>query len=193
MKRIFLLITVVAALYSTSNGAANKDTALVLVDFENEWTMQQSPFYLGTLDTLLTKTNSLIDYCLKKGFKRVYIRHVEKKSTTAFAPNSKNVELIPTLHKQKTDPLITKYKISPFYNTDLEKELKGMKHLIICGILTNLCVRSTISDAYDREYGITVVKDCCQSYDTLSHSFTLTDLKTTRPEIQFVSLSEIVK
>jgi nicotinamidase-related amidase len=43
-----------------------------------------------------------------------------------FAEGTKNVEIISGLKKNKNDVLIKKNKISPFYKTTLEKELKGI-------------------------------------------------------------------
>lgn len=86
-----------------------------------------------------------------------------------------------------------KNKISPFYNTSLDQELHGIKHVIVCGILTNLCVRSFIQDAYDREFTITVVKDCCVAHSPEIQEFTFYDLAQTRDEIDFTELKEFVQ
>jgi nicotinamidase-related amidase len=55
------------------------------------------------------------------------------------------------LHIDWRPEVLTKNKISPFYNRDLERILKEMKpdDLVVAGIMTNLCVRSAVSDAYD--------------------------------------------
>jgi len=167
--------------------------ALILVDFENEWTDKSSDYFVGDVSDLIKKTNKLIDYCRKNGYKIIFTTHVEKDSDSAFAPNSKNVEIIKELHKQDSDVLITKNKISPFYKTNLEKELKGITEIVICGILTNLCVRSLAQDAYDRDFQITIIKDCCRAFDVETHEFTLKDLKATREEIEFLNLNEFIK
>jgi len=91
------------------------------------------------------------------------------------------------------DTVIIKNKISPFYNTSLEKELHGIKHVIVCGILTNLCVRSFIQDAYDRDFAITVIKDCCVAHTPEIQEFTFYDLAQTREEIDFTDLKEFVE
>jgi len=167
--------------------------ALILVDFENQWLDKSSEYYVGNIDKLLTKTNQLIDYCRSKGYKLIFTRHVELDSDAEFAPNSKAVDIISKLHKQKSDILITKHKISPFYQTNLDQELKSIKSVIICGILTNLCVRSAIQDAYDRDLDITVIKDCCVAFDKPTQAFTFKDLKATREEIQFLNLNQFLK
>ena len=167
--------------------------ALICVDFENEWTDKSSDYFIGDISDVIKKTNKLIDFCRKNGYKIVFTTHVEKDSDSAFASNSKNVEIIKELHKQDSDVLITKNKISPFYKTNLDKELKGIKEIVICGILTNLCVRSLAQDAYDRDFQITIVKDCCRAFDEETHEFTIKDLKATREEIEFLNLNEFTK
>lgn len=167
--------------------------ALILVDFENEWTDKSSDYFVGDISDVIKKTNKLIDFCRKNGYKIIFTTHVEKDSDSAFASNSKNVEIIKELHKQDSDVLITKNKIGPFYKTNLDKELKGIKEIVICGILTNLCVRSLAQDAYDRDFQITIVKDCCRAFDEETHEFTIKDLKATREEIEFLNLNEFTK
>ena len=91
-------------------------------------------------------------------------------------------------------------ELSPFTHADanksvklFEKELKGIKEIVICGILTNLCVRSLAQEAYDRDFQITIIKDCCVAFDAETHEFTLKDLKATREEIEFLNLNEFTK
>ena len=163
--------------------------ALLLVDLENEWLDKKSDYFVGDISLMLGRTNRLIDTCRRRGYKVIFITHIEK-TGSAFAPNSKNVQIIKAIHRSKGDVLIKKNKISPFYNTSLLRELNGAKEIVVSGILANLCVRSTVQDAYDRDFKITVVKDCCASFDKKTQDFTFDDLKLTRPEIRFVNLRD---
>ena len=167
--------------------------SLILVDFENEWIDEKSDYYIGDISEVLGRTNKLIDFCREQGYKIIFIRHVEKDSDGEFAENSQNTEIISGLHKKDDDIVITKYKISPFYGTELERELEGVDELVVAGILSNLCVRSTVQDAYDRDFNITVIKDCCVSFDQKTQNFTFKDLKETREEIEFANLEEFIK
>ena len=169
------------------------EKALILVDFENEWVNKNSDYYVGDISEVIAKVNKLIDECRKNGFKIIFTRHIEKDSNDAFAPNSKHIKLIKGLDKKDSDIVITKYKISPFYKTSLEKELKGIKKIVVAGISTNLCVRSLVHDAYDRDFNITVIKDCCVAFDKETQEFTFKDLKATREEVQFLNLNDFLK
>jgi nicotinamidase-related amidase len=164
--------------------------ALILVDLENEWLDKKSDYFVGDISKMLKRTNRLIDRCRARKYKIIFITHIEKGSDSAFAPDSPDVEIIGGLHRNKADVLIKKNKISPFYKTNLSNELKGVKEIVVSGILSNLCVRSTVQDAYDRDFKITVIKDCCASFDKKTQDFTFADLKFTRPEVEFKNLKD---
>ena len=166
--------------------------ALICVDFEKEWTNRNSDYFVGDILQVIERTNKLIDYCRNNSYKIIFTRHVEKDSKDAFIEGSENIEIIDGLHKRGGDALITKNKISPFYKTNLDKALKNINKIVVCGILTNLCVRSLVQDAYDRDFEIKVVKDCCVSFDDETQEFTFKDLKATREEIEFLDLDEFI-
>lgn len=89
--------------------------------------------------------------------------------------------------------MITKHKISPFFKTDLDDYLmcKGIDEILVGGIMTNLCVRSAVSDAYDRDLRISLLKDICVSGSKKIDAFTFSDLKRTRPEVKIVGTNEV--
>lgn len=167
--------------------------ALLLIDFEKEWVDKSSDYYVGDIPGVIERTNRLTEFCRSQGYKIIFTRHVEKDSDGAFAAGSENVEIIPRLHKKDSDVLITKNKISPFYQTKLQAELKGVSKIVVAGLLTNLCVRHTVEDAYDRDFKIIVIKDCCATFDSKTQEFTFNDLKATREEVEFVTLKEFLK
>ena len=166
---------------------------LVLVDFQEEWRDKKSDYYLGQFRNQLRNASLLMEQFHRNGWPIILTRHVEADSTKAFAEGTKNTQIVPELSAGPTDRVITKNKISPFYNTDLEQILKEVAadQLVVGGIMTNLCVRSLVSDAYDRGYRIKVVTDACVSDSAEVDRFTFKDLKKTRPEIEFVKTKEL--
>jgi nicotinamidase-related amidase len=169
---------------------------LIIVDYENEWIDKNSKYYVGDISEKINKLNKLIKFCREKSIPIIFTTHIEPESKTAFAENTERVEIIKDVDFQSgKDILIKKNKISPFFKTELEERLKELNadELIITGILTNLCVRSCISDAYDRDYKITVITDTCVAFSDDVQEFTFKDLKNTRPEIEFVTVGEFIK
>jgi nicotinamidase-related amidase len=54
-----------------------------------------------------------------------------------------------------------KCALSGFSHTQLEQILRqrGIRHVIVCGFLTNLCVEGTARSAYDRGFTVTIARD----------------------------------
>ncbi len=77
-------------------------------------------------------------------------------------------------------------KNSEYFVGDISGVLKRTK-------MTNLCVRSAVQDAYDRDFKIKVIKDCCVSIDRESQDFTFKNLKATREEVEFLDLEEFLE
>ena len=70
--------------------------------------------------------------------------------------------IIPELKPQVNDIEIYKTRFSGFYQTVLDSMLKQLriKHLIVTGCTTSVCVESTVRDAMFRDYSPVVLEDC---------------------------------
>jgi ureidoacrylate peracid hydrolase len=72
-------------------------------------------------------------------------------------------QLIEEIKVQPGDILIDKPKYSAFFGTNLEMNLKtfDIKYLLFTGVATNVCVESTIRDAFYRLFWPIMVEDAC--------------------------------
>ncbi|HZR42295.1 MAG TPA: isochorismatase family cysteine hydrolase [Ktedonobacteraceae bacterium] len=66
-----------------------------------------------------------------------------------------------------TDIVVTKRRVSGFSGSDLEVVLRAqdISHLVLCGIATSGVVLSTLREAADKDYQLTVLADCCFDSD----------------------------
>jgi len=73
-----------------------------------------------------------------------------------------NTDIVPDLKPHADDLIVYKTRFSGFYATDLDARLKqmGVKHLIITGCTTSICVESTVRDAMFRDYLCVLLADC---------------------------------
>ena len=83
-------------------------------------------------------------------------------------------EVIPELAGYRGE-IIPKRRYSGFFGTSLEEKLRELKpeRLIVCGVLTNICVLHTTADARNRDYEVEVPVDCVASPDEAAHRFAL--------------------
>jgi ureidoacrylate peracid hydrolase len=73
-----------------------------------------------------------------------------------------NTDILPALKPLPSDTVVYKSRFSGFYRTKLDDVLRqsGMKHLIVTGCTTSVCVESTLRDAMFRDYDCVVLADC---------------------------------
>ncbi len=70
-------------------------------------------------------------------------------------------QIVDELVPQAGDTVIVKSRYSGFHATDLDSVLRsrGIRNLLMVGIASNVCVESTIRDAYFLEYWPVMVAD----------------------------------
>lgn len=95
-----------------------------------------------------------------------------------FAPGGWGHALVDTL--QPADIVIEKVAYSAFYMTRLEWVLRkaGIETLVVCGIVTNGGVASTLRDAHVRDFGTLLLTDGCAAFKTETHDRSIADLST---------------
>ena len=73
-----------------------------------------------------------------------------------------NTDIVTQLTPQATDLVVYKSRFSGFYRTDLDTRLEemGIRHLIVTGCTTSVCVESTVRDAMFRDYLCVLLADC---------------------------------
>lgn len=71
-------------------------------------------------------------------------------------------DIVNDLEPEAGDVVLYKTRFSGFYETELDSVLKtaGIKHLIVTGCTTSVCVESTIRDAFFRDYHCILLTDC---------------------------------
>jgi nicotinamidase-related amidase len=88
-----------------------------------------------------------------------------------FAEGDAMVQIHPRVAPEPGDVVVTKRRVSAFTGSDLEVVLRaaGVDSLVLTGIATSGVVLSTLREAADRDYEITVLSDCCGDRDPEVH------------------------
>ena len=73
------------------------------------------------------------------------------------------------------DLVVTKHRFSAFEGTDLDLILRslGARALVIGGVVTHVCVESTVRDAFFKDYSCVVPSDAVAGYNQLWHDTSL--------------------
>ena len=91
---------------------------------------------------------------------------------------SESAALLPELGLRPEDTIIKKDRYSAFYKTDLEQRLhrKGIKDLVVGGVMTNLCCETTARDAFVRDFRVFFLADGTATANAEFHLATLKNL-----------------
>lgn len=86
-----------------------------------------------------------------------------------------NSDIVPELTPRAGDTVVYKTRFSGFYRTDLDERLRelGIKHLVVIGCTTSVCVESTVRDAMFRDYQCVLLGDCMA--EPIGNTFTRTN------------------
>ena len=171
-------------------------TAMIVVDMQNAFLSDEGSMVKTGMDiTELKKTAApvrhLVEACHSADIPIIFTRMVQRadfkdaglrlerrpalKEVDSLVAGTWDAELDPRMDVQTRDYILDKTRYSSFYNTNLEVILRGLAvdTLIICGVTTEICVESTIRDAYFRDYKIVVPEDAVAAMDVTRHQGTL--------------------
>jgi nicotinamidase-related amidase len=160
----------------------NQHAALLVMDVQ-EATVNM----LGDSAPLMNSLTTAIQKARKNKIPVIYVVIGFRKGYPEASPNNKSFSMIKTgsmnfdteeaakvhasVAPQQGDIIVTKKRVSAFTGSDLEVVLRsmGINHLVLTGIATSGVVLSTLREAADKDYRITVLSDCCADRDEEVH------------------------
>lgn len=134
-------------------------TALLVIDFQNEYFTGKMPIPDGT--KALNNTKRLITFADQHKMPVFHIQHVTPAGTPIFAEDGYTVQFHPEMQPSTHHSVVQKSNVSVFAGTDIDARLKAasIKTLIIAGLMTHACVAGAARDAAPAGYDVIVVDD----------------------------------
>jgi nicotinamidase/pyrazinamidase len=156
--------------------------AVLVVDMLRGFLEEGYPLYIGQADRhIIPNVQRLLESELARGSRLFFIcdRHApDDLEFKMFPPHciegTVEAEVIPELAGYPGE-VIPKRRYSGFFDTPLEQRLRELapEKLIVCGVLTDICVMHTVADARNRDYEVEVPVDGVASPDEAAHRFAL--------------------
>lgn len=136
-----------------------KTTALLVIDFQNEYFSGKLPVPDGT--KALNQAKKLVSFADQHGIEVIHVRHITPAGSPIFAEGSKGAEIVDGIRPGEKHTLLTKNQVSVFASTDIDARLraKGIKTLIVSGLMTHACIAGAARDAVPLGYNVIVASD----------------------------------
>ena len=162
-----------------------KNTAVLIIDMQNDYLRHE-----GLEDckaTLIEAINRLVFRARESSWPIIWVvsefaadlsdafpemRHAGIKIVIE---ETEGAQLIEELDCSAEDYRIVKKRYSAFFNTELDRLLVKLdvERVILAGVNTHACVRTTAIDAYQRDIEVIIPQECVASYDSDHHDISL--------------------
>lgn len=159
---------------------------------------EQQEYYFNSLDDyVIPNTQRLLKLFRKYQFEIIHTRIQSltqdgrdrsaghKRLNLLAAPGSKEAEFLPQVAPQGDEIVINKTASGVFSSTNLNYILKnmGISELVVAGVYTNECVETTVRDACDLGYLVTLVEDACTTVTPELHRASIITLRNRYAQI----------
>jgi nicotinamidase-related amidase len=174
----------------------NPHTALLVMDVQGaivKMINEETPFFDALKKAIKSARSSKMPV--------IYIVIGFRNGYPEMSPNNKSFNLLKSagmdlvseeatkIHQsiapEEEDIVIVKKRTSAFTGSDLEVVLRslGIKNIVLTGIATSGVVLSTLREAADKDYSITVLSDCCADRDDEVHRVLITKVFPRQAEV----------
>ena len=172
--------------------------ALVLVDLQEDYL--DRPPLAARRGALLARIGVLLAAFRDRGLPVLHVASVYKADRSNWTRSmlrddwpvaiegTPGVGIAPEARPGAGEPVIVKDRYSAFFRTDLEERLRasGADALVVAGVNTHACVRTTVIDAFMRDWPVLVPTDGVDSWDPEHHRVTLAYLSRGIAELKTV-------
>ncbi len=163
--------------------------ALIVIDMQRYFLDPRCDAFLKGGPSIIKAVLDLISAFRKSNRPVFYTRHACRKKEDCGVMSSWwrdklprdgdfQSELISQLKPSADEVVITKKKYSAFEGTRLKKLLlkEKIREVVICGVMTHLCVETTARHAFLLDFQPVVISDACASENKKYHNASLLNL-----------------
>lgn len=145
----------------------NKMKALLIIDIQNDY-FKDGNCELVNPEITSANAKKLLEKFREENIPVFHVQHISiRENATYFLPNTNGVLIHETVKPFENEKVIFKNFPNSFLKTTLFDELKkqDIKELIICGMMTHMCIDATTRAAFDFGFDCIVSYDACCTKD----------------------------
>jgi nicotinamidase-related amidase len=137
--------------------------ALVLIDLQNDY-FPGGRMELAGADAAVRHAAALLDAFRARSFPVFHVQHVSTRAgATFFLPGTDGAAIHAAVRPGAGERVVVKHFPSAFRETDLQAALReaGVSQLVFAGMMTHMCVDTTVRAAADLGFTCALAHDAC--------------------------------
>lgn len=137
--------------------------ALIIVDIQNDYFPGGAMPLEGSVEAGQQACKLLSDF-RTKGLPVIHIQHISAHpGATFFLPDTPGVAIHDGVKPLPDEAVFQKHYPNSFRQTGLEQYLRdrGITELVICGMMTHMCIDTTVRAAFDLGFSCKLAHDAC--------------------------------
>jgi nicotinamidase-related amidase len=141
--------------------------ALLLIDIQNDY-FEGGKNPLHHPEQAAAQARRLLDFFRDSDLPVIHIRHISlRPGSTFFLPDTEGAEINASVGPAGGERVIVKHAPSAFLQTELAEELGrlGITQLVVCGMMSHMCIDTTVRAAQDHGLSVTLIEDACTTKD----------------------------
>jgi nicotinamidase-related amidase len=142
-------------------------TALIIIDIQKDYFPGGKYPLVNPLEAA-QKAYMLLQCFREHDGHHVHIQHISREpDATFFISGDRGTDIHDSVAHFEGEPIVYKHDPNAFLNTNLLDLLKGweVERVVICGMMTHMCVDATARAASDLGLQVIVAEDACATRD----------------------------
>ncbi|SHF91111.1 Nicotinamidase-related amidase [Chryseobacterium sp. OV279] len=165
---VALCLTLFSLIFINAQQKRNmKNRALLIIDIQNDY-FPGGKMELAGAEPAANNAKKALEYFRKNNLPVIHIKHIAvNEGAEFFLPDTSGAEIHSSVSPKNDEKIIIKHFPNSFRGTDLLEYLqkKRIKHLVITGMMTDVCVDSTVRAAFDLGFKNTVIENATATRD----------------------------
>jgi nicotinamidase-related amidase len=151
------------AIKNERQGGKLMSTVLLLIDIQNDYFPGGRMELAGPIEAA-EKASMLLEYFRKNRLPRLHVQHISlQPDAPFFLPDTPGVNIHESVAASTRESIVQKHFPNSFRETNLLELLcdRDAERIVICGMMTHMCIDATVRAAADLGYKVIVAADAC--------------------------------
>jgi nicotinamidase-related amidase len=143
------------------------NSAIILIDIQNDY-FKGGRNELFQPERASENAGRAMSYYRSSGLQVYHVQHISTRAgSTFFLPDTEGAEIHTSVRPMTGEKVFVKNVPNAFFNTGLADELihRNIGKITVCGMMSHMCVDTTVRAAGEFGFTVTVLHDACATMD----------------------------